>query len=186
LRIQVGLAGEIRHSMPMQSTIVVIILDVSLAFATGLLLATRLEAYGSPHHRWWTWLLILMGINCAESFAFSASMATNLLSYGTAILWCLIFARRLRPSEMRLLGLYSCLPAISFIAMLWPLHRAGWGLTGRQEGYRFGIPHIVPWPFCTVLGFVVAVSLSAVLIKMAITVATPAILRRAGHTASEF
>jgi hypothetical protein len=168
----------------MQSTIIVIILDISFALATGLLLATRLEAYGSPHRRWWIWLLILMGINCAESFAFSASMATNLLSYGMAILWCLIFARRLRPTEMRLLGLYSCLPAISFLTMLWPLHRAGWGLTSRQEGYRFGIPSIVPWPFCTVFGFVVAVSLSTVLIKMAITVATPPFLRRAGSPTS--
>lgn len=171
-----------RH--PIEPMAIVIILNIGLAFATGLLLATRLEAYGSPQRRWWTWLLILLGIDCVECFAFCASMATNLLSYGTAILWCLIFARSLRPSEMRLLGLYSCLPAISFLTMLWLLHRAGWGLTDRQEGYRFGIPSIVPWPFCMVLGFVVAVSLSAVLIKMAITVATPPFLHRAGSPTS--
>lgn len=157
---------------------IVIVIDLVLALAAGFVLANRLAIHASPQPRPWIWLLILLGINFAESFAFSASMATNVLSYCLAVAWSLLFMRKLQTRDMRLLSLYSCIPAISFLAVLPSLHRAGWGLLDSQEGYRFGIPHIVPWPCCTVLGFVVTVSVSAVLGKLAITVAMPAILHR--------
>jgi hypothetical protein len=161
----------------MQDMAIVVVLDVVLALAAGFVLADRLSTYASPRRRPWIWLLILLGIHAAEVFAFSASMATNVLSYCLAAVWSLLFASKLHTREMRLLSLYASLPAISFLAILEPLQRAGWGLTDIQEGYRFGIPHFVPPPFCTVLGFVIAVSVSAVLGKLAITLTMPAILR---------
>ena len=156
---------------------IVVVIELVLALAAGLVLATRLATHAFPQHRPWIWLLILMGINFAECFAFSASMATNLFSYGLAVVWSLLFAGKLQTRQMRQLSLYACIPAISFLAILPPLHRAGWGLLDSQEGYRFGIPHLVPWPFCTVLGFVMTVSVSAVLGKLAITLVMPAFLR---------
>ena len=122
--------------------LILVVIDLVLALAAGLVLANRLATHLSPRHRPWIWLLILLGINVAESFAFSASMATNLLSYGLAVVWCLLYMGKLPTREMRLLSLYSCIPAISFLSILQPLHRAGWAMLDRQEGYRFGIPQI--------------------------------------------
>ena len=160
----------------MKDMAVVAVIELILALGAGLVLANRLTTHASPRHRPWLWLLILMGINVAECLAFSASMATNLLSYALAVVWSLVFANKLQTQEMRLLSLYTSIPAISFVAALQPLHRAGWGLLTSQEGYRFGIPQIVPWPFSTVVGFVVTVSVAAVLGKLVITFAMPAFL----------
>jgi hypothetical protein len=96
---------------------IVVVIDLMLALAAGLVLANRLATHAFPRHRPWIWLLILLGIHFAESFAFSASMATNLLSYCLAVVWSLLFTGKLQTREMRLLSLYACIPAISFLAI---------------------------------------------------------------------
>ncbi len=80
---------------------------------------------------------------------------------------------------MLLVSLYTCLPAISFLSLLIPLAIGGWPLLSMEGGRRFGIPALVPWPFCTLLGFVVTVSVSATIGKTAITTITGRILRKA-------
>jgi hypothetical protein len=79
---------------------------------------------------------------------------------------------------MLLLSLYACLPAVSFLSVLVPLAVGGWPLLSVEDGKRFGIPAFVPWPFCTLLGFVLTVSASAAVFKTAITNIMAAILRR--------
>jgi len=129
------------------------------------------------------WTVSLGGIYLAECVAFSASMATNILSFGLAMVWGLIFGKIFRALPLRQavhlalrLSLYTCLPAISFLSILFLLPSAGWSLLDVEDGRRFGIPDFVPWPVCSVLGFFLAVSLSAVLFKTAVTTGIVAML----------
>ena len=124
----------------------------------------------------WKRLLVLWGIYLAECFAFSASMGTNVLSFALAVPWGFLFRRWVRsldePQAKTLvvrLALYTCLPAVSFLAVFVTLMVSGWPVFTSEGGHRFGIPDVVPWPLCTVAGFFAAVVGSAVVVKTAVT-----------------
>jgi hypothetical protein len=168
----------------MVPAIVLIITNVALALGFGWALAKRLAGRPESRRSAGSWLLAVLGVYVAESMAFSASMATNILGYCLAFVWGILFARRLLAREMLLLSLYTCLPAVSFLSVLVLLVIGGWPLLSVEDGRRFGIPAFVPWPFCTLLGFVLTVSTSAAVFKTAITTITAANLRRKG-TATE-
>lgn len=125
-----------------------------------------------------SWMAILVGIYLAECVAFSASMATNILGLALAVVWGLVFRHGFRFLPRRdtirsslALSAFTCLPALSFLSVLAPLAWGGWSLVSADDGYRFGIPAFVPWPFCSLLGFFLAVTLSALVLKTAITTA---------------
>ncbi len=44
-------------------------------------------------------------------------------------------------------------------------------LLTADDGHRLGIPGFMLWPFCSLLGFFLAVTLSALVLKTAITTA---------------
>ena len=162
----------------MVPAIVLIITNIALALGFGWALAKRLAARPESRRSANSWLLAVLGVYVTECVAFSASMATNILGYCLAFVWGVLFARHLQAREMLLLALYTCLPAVSFLSVLVLLFVGGWPLLSVDDGRRFGIPAFVPWPFCTLLGFVLTVSASATVSKTAITTITAAILRR--------
>lgn len=136
------------------------------------------------------WLFALGGIYLAECVAFSASMATNILSVCLAIVWGLVLASKVRALPLRQairlslgLSLYTCLPAVSFLSVLFLLPLGGWSLLDAEDGRRFGIPGFVPWPVCSLLGFFLTVSLSAVVLKTSVTTGIVAMLLRRSRRA---
>jgi hypothetical protein len=50
-----------------------------------------------------------------------------------------------------------------------------------EQAYKFGIPQFVPWPFNTMLGFCVGLSIGTILLKTTITTGTVSILIRRGQ-----
>lgn len=173
------ISGECELATPaMIPAIVLIVTNVVLASAFGWPLAKRIAAAHGSRRGVRSWLLALLGVYVAECVAFSASMATNVLGYCLAVVWGVVFARRLSARETLSLSLYTCLPAISFLTVLIVLAAEGWALLSVEDGRRFGVPAFVPWPFCTLLGFFLTVSISATAVKTAITTITAARLRR--------
>jgi len=174
------------HS-PMDAVgITLVVVNLALAFGVGWPLAKRLAA---PTARRWPvarWLALLLSIYLAEGVAFSAGMATNVFSIALAVVWGIAFGIWLRGRYERstvlkhafLLTLYTCLPAVSFAAVLVMLGLYGWPLLSTEAGFRFGIPDFVPWPFNTLLGFFAAVVGSAVAAKMLITMGEVSLLLR--------
>ena len=162
----------------MVPAIVLIITNVALALGFGWALAKRLAGRPESRRSAGSWLLAALGVYVTECVAFSASMATNIFGYCLAFVWGVLFARRLQAREMLLLSIYTCLPAVSFLSVLVLLAAGGWSLLSAEDGRHFGIPALVPWPFCTLLGFVLTVSASAAVFKTALTTITAAILRR--------
>ncbi len=131
------------------------------------------------------WLAALGGAYLAECVAFSAGMATNVLSVCLAALWGLLLASRVRAMPPRQatwlalrFSLYTCLPAVSFLSILPLLPLGGWSLWDPRDARQFGVPDFVPWPLCTLLGFFLAVSLSAVVLKTTVTTGLVALLVR--------
>jgi hypothetical protein len=159
-------------------TLILLVVNAAFAFGFGPPLAKRLAARAIAPGRPVAWFFALVGIYFAESMAFSASMGSNLFSWCLAAAWSYVFARKLQARELLLLSLYSSLPALSFLASPLAFRREGWALLSASDGYRFGIPTFFPWPLGTVLGFVVAVSASAVVGKILITTLLGARLRR--------
>jgi len=164
--------------------IMVVVVSVNAVLAAGFgwpLARTMANLRGSAT---WRWVAGLLGVYLAECFAFSASMASNVLSFGLAVVWGFVFARwttvrggttGIRRDDRRRvverLAAYTCLPAVSFLAVFPFLMLSGWPVFTRRGGYDFGIPEFVPWPFCTIAGFFVAVVGSAVIVKMLVTMA---------------
>lgn len=131
------------------------------------------------------WMAALTAIYLLECVAFSASMGTNILSLLLAVLWGLVLWRKVRvprlQSAKRLVvgfSLYTCLPALSFLSLLGLLAWGGWSLLAADDGRRFGVPGFVPWPVCSLLGFFLTVSGSAVLLKTGITTGMVSLLLR--------
>ena len=167
----------------------IVLIAVNAAFASGLgwALAKHLARKSNSSRTARSWFLKLLGVYLAECVAFSASMATNVLGFCLALVWGVVFGRRLtyqRRETARtavLVSLYTCLPAVSFLSVLLLLALNGWSILTPEAGRRFGVPGFVPWPLCTLLGFFLAVSLSAVVVKTTLTTITALILsRRAG------
>ena len=130
-------------------------------------------------------MLALTAIYLAECVAFSASMGTNILSLLLAVvwglaLWCKVRAERPQNARWLVLGfsVYTCLPALSFLSLLGLLAWNGWSLLATEDGRRFGVPDSVPWPVCSLLGFFLTVSGSAVLLKTGITTGMVSLLLR--------
>ena len=158
-------------------TLTLAITNLVFAVGVGVPLARRL-AGGRGRRSLAGWLAGLAGIYLAECVAFSASMATNVLSFGLAAVWGLVLRRRFAPLPRRervrsvvWVAMYTCLPAVSFASVLPWMAVEGWALWSAEAGHSFGIPEFVPWPLCTIAGFFAAVIGSAVVVKTVVTTA---------------
>lgn len=153
-----------------------VLVNVSMAVGFGRPLArSSATALGQPgrHLRVDAALWVVYLLEC---IAFSASMATNVLGVCLAAMWGVFLGRLLRGQPAGKVAamavrasLYTCLPALSFVSLLPLLKLAGWPILSAEAGHRFGIPGFVPWPASTLLGFFLAVSVTAVVFKTATT-----------------
>jgi hypothetical protein len=122
--------------------------------------------------------LILLFVYLIECVAFSAGMATNIFTFGTAFVWGIVLGLWLRKYSLShrkivktllFFSLFTSLPALSFISIPLIMSLGDMSITTVKEGIRFGIPEFVPYPFNTILGFCITVSTTALIFKMAIT-----------------
>ena len=156
----------------------ILALNVLLGFSLGWPLARRLSDAAGGHHSWSRYYILLILVYLIESFAFAASMSTNILSIILAVVWGSLLGRRFRrarsqPRESRQIALrfsfYTSLPAASFLCVPIVMALGGWSVLSADDGIRFGVPNFLPWPLNTILGFCVAVALVAVVCKVVIT-----------------
>jgi hypothetical protein len=159
----------------------VIILNLVLGFGLGWPLARRMKAVGgdssSPRKRY----VLLLLVYLIESFAFAASMGTNILGVVLALVWGGLLGRRFRclparPEEIRKTALrfsfYTSLPAASYLCVPIVMGLGGWSVMTAADGARFGVPEFMPAPVDTITGFCAAVALTAVVGKVVITTGT--------------
>jgi hypothetical protein len=167
----------------------IVALNVLLGFGFAWPLAgpfSRLKGGTARPVRAYVTLVIVYALECV---AFAASMATDILSIGLAVLWGLFLGIRIRragPAFERArrtvvrFALYTALPAVSFLSVPIMAAIAGRSILAAPEGARFGIPGFVPWPLNTILGFCVAVASIGLLLKLTITTGLASIV--AGRT----
>ena len=170
-----------------------ILVAVNLAAGAGLAFPlTRLVqgVHGRPV-RASRCFAILTGTYLVECVSVAMGMGIPVLSVGLAIVWGVVLGLWLRThSSTRealktalLLSLYSCLPAASMIlvpALMWA---SGWHVLSVEDGVRFGIPELLPWPLGTILGFYAALVFGAVAFKVTVTAGITGWIVRASERA---
>jgi hypothetical protein len=176
--------------MPSNELVFIVTLAaVNLAAGLGLApsLARRLNATAPRAGKTIRGVLPLLGVYFLECVAFAAGMATQVFTIGLAVLWGVVFGRQLRarrPAHGVLgtslfLGVYTCLPTTSFgILLLLAMWLAGADVTSTADGAALGIPHFVPWPMNTILGFSLVLSIGTLVVKTAVTVGLAGLLAR--------
>lgn len=172
---------------------IIIILNAALALGCGWYLAKRLAGLHEQLNRPVRILFVLLGLYFLESFAFSASMASDVGSLILAVVWGGIIARsgrltmikiRQHPPMVLLVSLYSSLPAASILIVPILMTLGGWSVLSAEAGDRFGIPTFLPWPTNTILGFFVMVAAIGVIDKVLITTGMVRFLSKTDDTLS--
>jgi hypothetical protein len=153
-------------------------LNLLLALGCGWPLAALLARVSAKPDKAFRYLVLLVLVYIAECIAFSAGMATNVLSVALAFVWGNVLGRWFGrwKAELRVLvraalffSLYSALPAASFISIPAVMALSGRSVLSAEEGFLFGVPAFVPWPVNTILGFSLFVVIVAVVFKVVIT-----------------
>jgi len=165
--------------------LVVVAVNVVLALACGWPLAVLLaQAAG----RRWSRIRVLgalIVVYVTEAAAFAASMGTDILSVGLAVVWGLVLGSWLRRSSaaagewgklVRSFALYTSLPAVSFLSVPVVGVLTGASVLDSEAGIQFGVPAFLPWPLRTILGFCVLVAGFAVVAKVVLTTAVAGVL----------
>jgi len=121
--------------------------------------------------------ILFIGIYAAESIALIIAMGMPLFSIGLAFIWGIIFRKRLKKDlsrqELKIfsfwLSLYSSMPIVSFIIVPIIALIRGWHILDSVQGTHFGIPGFLPWPLDTIFGFFMVVIITALMLKVLIT-----------------
>ena len=171
--------------------LVLIGINGALALGVGWRLSGALSRVAREPRPRLLYLLGLLAVYGLEAAAFAASMGTNLLSFFLAPVWGLLLGSRLRASPrgieerirlVRSWGVYTSLPAASFLSVPLIASLGGWQVTDPGAGFRFGVPGFLPWPANTILGFHLLVALTAAVVKVFVTTGVGAtILRRSAR-----
>jgi hypothetical protein len=165
---------------------VIVLVNLVLGFACALPLAKMLARVRGSR-RILRYFAVLIGVYLTECVAFSCGMATNIFSVALAFVWGAALGLWLRRSSASarevfrttlFFSLYSSMPALSFLSVLVLLFFSEWPILTVEGGARFGIPHFVPWPVNTLMGFFLSVSCSAVVLKALITTGEVALFIR--------
>ncbi len=173
----------------------IVIIAVNAVFALGLgwPLAVLLSRLGPRRRGRARSFAVVLAVYLVEAAAFAASMATNVLSIGLAVVWGLrmgswVLKPRTPMDESRritrLFAFYTTLPAMSFLSVPVVGLLGGWAVLSGEAGARFGIPAFLPWPFNTILGFCAIVAAVAVLAKVAITTSVAGLVIRRSRDAA--
>jgi hypothetical protein len=170
--------------------IALITMNLAAGFGCAIPIANKLRKVTGRTEKFLRYFAMLVGIYFVECVAFPAGMCTQAFTVALGFVWAVIFSlwlRSIAPAKEILktaffVSLYGCLPTFSFAILLvtaWVI--SGNSLLNVEQAYKFGIPQFVPWPFNTVLGFCVGLTIGTILLKTAITTGTVSILIRRGQ-----
>jgi hypothetical protein len=165
---------------PAETVFVIILAAVNLAvgFGFSVPIAKLLRRLTGQRTKCFRYFAALVGIYFVECVAFAAGMATQVFSIGLAFVWGIAFGRWLRERATArevvrtglLVALYTSAPTASFgVLLLLGKLVEGSNLISIDQAIAFGIPHFVPWPLNTILGFCVALVIGTVALKTVIT-----------------
>ena len=163
----------------MSAEMILIILNLMIGFGVAVPIAVSLRHASVKPTGFIGHFVFLIVVYFTESIALAMGMGIPILNIALAFVWGLILASRLRtrireqelPRQVLSLSLYSCLPAVSFIAVPVLMWIDGRHILSAAEGIRFGIPAFLhlPWPLNTILGFYLSLVVGAVVLKTLIT-----------------
>jgi len=165
--------------------VTMVVLNLALGFGGAVLIARHMRKALDGRRRRLVLYAALIGAYFVESVAFAAGMGTNVFTIGMAFVWGVVLGMLFRKQEKEPLSilkatfafsLYTCLPALSLLAVPCLLACCGWSVLSVEGGRNLGVPEFVPWPLNTVLGFSLAVALSPLVFKTAITTGIVSIL----------
>ena len=161
--------------------LLLIVFNVSAGGGLALPLAGRLRQIRGKGDGFIRYSMIFAGIYFAECVAFPFGMCTQVFTVSLSFVWGLVFGLWLRKysqagSIKRLaifIAVYGSLPTASLCILL-PLVRAiaGGDILSASEGFSFGIPDFLPWPFNTILGFFAALLAGTLVLKIFAAYAT--------------
>lgn len=164
--------------------IILVSVNLCLGFWFAIFLSRRLKALNPEPKRFFRYFIMFTGIYFLECVAIVAAMLLPIFSIGLAFVWGIIFGLWLRKhaSPQKVLktsffiSLYTSFPAASFLLV--PLFGlfSGWDVLNSTEAARFGIPDFLYWPFNTILGFYVSLSIGIFILKTAITTGTVSLI----------
>jgi hypothetical protein len=128
--------------------------------------------------------ILFIAIYFFECVAIVVAMMLPIFSLGLSFTWGLIlglwlrdhvFARKVLKTSF-FISVFTSLPAVSFLLVPLMGLFTGLDVLNAEEGFRFGIPDFLYWPFNTILGFYAAFSISLVILKTTITTGVVSVL----------
>jgi hypothetical protein len=167
--------------------IVLVVVNVAAGLGFAIPIARGLSEINNKREKVFRYVLMLVGVYCAECVAFSAGMATQVFTVGLAFVWGVVFGLWLRGrapgreviKQVFFISVYTSLPTVSFCVVV-PAATGlyGWAILSGTDGMRFGVPEFLPWPLNTILGFCAALLTGTVVLKTVITTGEVGLLVR--------
>jgi len=159
------------------ATPILIVANLMVGFVSAIPIAKLLEKINNKQKRYFRYFAILIGVYFIECIAIIMGMGIPVFSIGLAIIWGIVFGFWLRKRASRnevlktsfFLSFYSSLPAVSFILIPVIAIISGRNIMNAEQGIQFGIPDFLPDPFNTILGFYLAITIGALVLKTVIT-----------------
>jgi len=163
----------------MESVIVLLIVNLIAGCGCAVPVARFLVRVDRKPMRMIHCFAIVVGMYFLECVSVAVGMGIPVFSVGLAFVWGVVFSLwlRSRGSVREILkmsfvtSLYTCLPAVSVMAIPVMAWVDGKNIVSVEEAVRFGVPELPPvlWPVCTILGFYGVLAAGAVLFKTVIT-----------------
>jgi hypothetical protein len=169
--------------------ILLVLLNLGLGLSLAIPLAKLLNEVAPKTQSFFRGFILFIGIYFLESVAIGVAMMLPIFSLGLSFVWGFIFGMWLREhvSSRQVLkttffiSVFTSLPAVSFLLVPVMGLFTGMDLLSAEEGFRFGIPDFLYWPFNTILGFYAAFSISLVILKTTITTGVVSMLIHLKH-----
>ena len=173
---------------------ILILVNLTFGIIIGRLISRRIISHSIIDKSVSSTVKIFIFIYFAECVAVALSMGTSALSIVLAFVWGIIGGKWIRnhvetPALRKTIIIataYTCLPVTSLALIPIISWIGGWGILSSEQGYSFGIPDFLhfPWPLNTILGFYMMMITVSVLLKMIITLGEVCIIFHARHNAS--
>ena len=159
------------------ATTILIIVNLMAGLGCAIPIAKILEKIFKKQKSISHYFVSLIGIYFIECIAIILGMGIPVFSIGLAIIWGMVFGYWLRNRATRneilkisfSLSFYSSLPAVSFILIPVIAVISGRNIINAEQGFQFGIPDFLPYPINTILGFYLAITIGAFVLKTLIT-----------------
>lgn len=169
--------------------IILVLFNLGLGLGLAIPLVKLLNGVAPKTQSFLRGFILFIGIYFLECVAIVVAMMLPIFSLGLSFVWGIVFGLWLREhvSTRRVLktsffiSVFTSLPAVSFLLIPVMGIISGLDVLNAEEGFRFGIPDFLYWPFNTILGFYTAFSISLAILKTTITTGVASVLIHLKH-----